>query len=566
MHNLSHPASDVGAIHANPPASSKSSVREPWILVATILGSSMVFIDGTVVNVALPTLQRQLGATAVDVQWVVEAYAIFLAALILVGGALGDRFGRRRVFAIGIVIFTLASMWCGLAPNVGQLIAARAVQGIGGALLTPGSLAIISATIGPATRGRAIGTWSGFTTITSALGPVLGGWIIQSFSWRWIFFLNVPLAVATLAIAFWHVPETRTDDSADARLDWRGAAAATIGLGLLVYGLISAETSGLADARVLVALAGGLVALLAFLLVEARVRRPMMPLWLFSSRAFSGTNLLTFLLYGALGGALYFVPFNLQQVHGYSPAEAGAVFLPFTVIVFSLSRWAGGLVTRYGSKLPLVVGPSIAAAGFLLFAVPGASGSYWTTFFPAIVVLSLGMAITIAPLTTTVMGAVDQQHAGVASGINNAVSRAAGLVAIAILGIIIVGVFNAALTNHLASLHVSPSLHQAVESQKDRLVAINLPAGLSPATHAQMTHAIDDSFLAGFRVVMFCAAALALASAVIAGLMIPGKAPANAADAPQAAPEPLAADGSSRGSSAHLPAVRQRPVRKGTGG
>ncbi|HKD77941.1 MAG TPA: MFS transporter, partial [Ktedonobacterales bacterium] len=527
MHNLSHPASDVGAIHANPPASPKPAVREPWILVATILGSSMVFIDGTVVNVALPTLQRTLGATAVDVQWVVEAYAIFLAALILVGGALGDRFGRRRLFAIGIAVFTIASMWCGLAPNIGQLIAARAVQGIGGALLTPGSLAIISATIGPATRGRAIGTWSGFTTVTSALGPVLGGWIIQSFSWRWIFFINVPLAAATLAIAFWHVPETRADDSTGTRLDWRGAAAATIGLGLLVYGLISAETSGFADARVLIALAGGLVALIAFLLIEARVRTPMMPLSLFSSRAFSGTNLLTFLLYGALGGALYFVPFDLQQVHGYSPAEAGAVFLPFTIIVFSLSRWAGGLVTRYGSKLPLVVGPSIAAVGFLLYAVPGTSGSYWTTFFPAIVVLSLGMAITIAPLTTTVMGAVDQQHAGVASGVNNAVSRAAGLVAIAILGIVIVGVFDGALTGHLTSLQVSPSLHHAIESQKDRLAAINLPSSISQATHAQVTQAINDSFLTGFRVVMFCAAALALASAVIAGFMIPGKAPAS---------------------------------------
>jgi EmrB/QacA subfamily drug resistance transporter len=513
---------DEGVIQSAPECISVAKNIGPWVLAATILGSSMAFIDGTVVNVALPVLQTDLHATAADVQWVVEAYSLFLSALILVGGSLGDSFGRRRIYATGILLFTAASVLCGLSPNVTFLIFTRAVQGVGGALLVPGSLAIISASFAKEQRGRAIGTWSGFTSITSALGPVLGGWLVQYASWRWVFFINIPMAAITLGILFWRVPESR-DEEDKARLDWWGALLATLGLGGIVYGLIESSNLGLANPLVIFALILGVVALIAFLFVEARSSSPMLPLSLFRSKTFSGANLLTFLLYAALGGALYFLPFNLIRVQGYPPTAAGAANLPFIIIMFSLSRWSGGLVSRYGAKLPLIIGPLIAACGFALFAVPGIGGSYWTTFFPAVVVLGLGMAISVAPLTTTVMGAVDVQRAGVASGVNNAVSRAAGLIAIAVLGIVILSVFESSLDSHLAGLHLASATQQMIETQRTKLVGIAIPAGVSNSLYAALERAIDESFVAGFRVVMLICAALAAASALSALLLIEGK-------------------------------------------
>src|SRR2546427_2466290 len=472
---------DEGVMRSAPKATPCAPHTGLWILVATILGSSMAFIDGSVVNVALPVIQRDLNATTSDVQWIVEAYSLFLAALILVGGSLGDHFGRRRIFAIGIAIFTLSSIWCGLSPNVLQLILARAVQGIGGALLVPGSLAIISASFSDEQRGRAIGTWSGFTAITSVAGPVLGGVLVQYASWRWVFFINVPLAVVVLGVLFWRVPESR-DADASRRLDWWGTLLVTVGLGALVYGLIEAGSICFGNTLVLSALAGGIAALLAFLLVEARTPAPMVPLTLFRSRTFSGANLLTLLLYGALGGLTFFLPFNLIQVQGYPPSAAGAAFVPFILIMFLLSRWAGGLVNRYVAKLPLVAGPLITAVGFALFALPdiGSGGdSYWTTFFPAVVVMGVGMVITVAPLTTAVMGAVEERHAGIASGINNAVSRTAGLLAVAVFGIIALAVFTSSLQSHLATLHLSPAVYQVIEGQSTRLAGITIPNTIS---------------------------------------------------------------------------------------
>ncbi|MGH2497781.1 MAG: MFS transporter [Ktedonobacteraceae bacterium] len=494
-----------------------------WVLVATILGSSMAFIDSTVVNVALPVIQTELKATVADVQWVVESYALFLAALILVGGSLGDHYGRRRIYALGITIFTLASMACGFAPNITFLIIARAVQGIGGALLVPGSLAIIGAFFDSEKRGRAIGTWSGFTAITSAFGPVMGGWLVQFASWRWVFFINLPLAAVVLFVLFWRVPESESEEDQRRGLDWWGAMLATLGLGGLVYGLTEANNVGFSSPLVLIALAIGIVALIIFLVMEARIKAPMLPLNLFRSPTFSGANLLTLLLYAALGGALFFLPFNLIRVQGYSPTAAGAANLPFVLILFTLSRWSGGLVARYGAKIPLIIGPLIAAAGFVLFALPGIGGSYWTTFFPAVVVLGIGMAVAVAPLTTAVMGSVDPQRVGIASGINNAVARAAGLMAIAVLGIVALVTFSSNLDSGLSALSLPPGVHTMLIAQQNKLVGIAIPGGLSSATQAAIQQAISESFVTSFRVIMLVAAALALVSALSSFLLIEGK-------------------------------------------
>jgi EmrB/QacA subfamily drug resistance transporter len=508
----------IRAGSADAPCSKRAA---PWVLAATILGSSVTFIDSTVVNVALPVLQRELGTDIVGAQWVVESYSLMLSALILVGGSLGDRWGRRRVFSAGLVLFTLASAACGLSQTTTQLIAARAVQGVGAAMLVPGSLAIISASFSKEDRGRAIGTWSGFTAISAGVGPVLGGWLVENVSWRWIFFINLPLAALVLLITWRHVPESR-DDSAGERVDIVGAAAATLGLGGVVYGLLESGARGFRDSRVAASLLTGIALLVIFVIVERRRgRRAMMPLALFRSPTFAGANLLTFFLYGALGGLMFFLPFNLIQVQGYSATAAGAALLPFVLTMFALSRWAGGLVRRYGAKLPLVLGPVVAGAGFALFALPGAdAGSYWTSFFPAVMLMSLGMAASVAPLTTTVMGAVEERHAGVASGVNNAVSRTAGLISIAALGIVMTGAFARNFDARLQSLGVPAETRAALESQASRLAGIAIPEQLNDETRRAVKRAVEESFVGGFRVVILIAAALALASALFALLKL----------------------------------------------
>src|SRR5438046_3188417 len=488
---------------------SKSSGR--WVLAATTLASSLAFIDGTVVNVALPALQKNLNATIVDVQWVIEAYSLLLAALLLVGGSLGDHYGRRRIFLVGIALFALASAWCGFAANIGQLIAARAVQGLGAALLDPGSLAIISSSFPEDQRGRAIGTWSGFSAITAAIGPVIGGWLIEHVSWRAVFFINIPLALLVILMSLWRVPESSDKESAG--LDWWGAILGALGLGALVYGLIESSRLGFSDRSVVAALVAATLLLAFFLIVEARVPNPMLPLTLFRSRTFAGANLLTFLLYGALGGTLFFLPLNLIQVQHYSATAAGAAFLPFILIMFLLSRWAGGLVERYGPRLPLVVGPLIAACGFALFMLPSVGGSYWTNFFPATVVLGLGMAISVAPLTTTVMNSVVQNRVGIASGVNNAVARSAGLIAIAALGIVMLQVFNHVLDRRLAEWNVPASVSRSLQVERTKLADMALPGDQDPATRQLIRRALEASFVSGFRVVMIIGTALSLAGA-----------------------------------------------------
>jgi EmrB/QacA subfamily drug resistance transporter len=411
------------------------SVKVPWVLVAAILGSAMTFIDSTAVNVSLPVIQRELHTTNGQTQWVIEGYALFLSALILSGGALGDVYGRRRVFAAGIMLFAIASLACALAGNITVLIVARCIQGIGGALSTPGSLALISAAYDNDTRGRAIGLWSGFSALTSAVGPVIGGWLTQDFSWRYVFLINVPLAIAVLVILALRVPESR-DESADRKIDVIGAALATAGLGSLVYGLIEMN-AGRVSVSALGAVLAGIALLTAFVVFERRTPDPMVRCDLFASRPFSVANVYTFLLYTAMGGSLYFVPFVLINVHHYSPTAAGGALLPFIFIMVVSSRWSGGLVARTGPRKPLLLGSILAGLGFLAYALPGSDGSYWTTFFPAAAILGLGGALFVAPLTTTVMNSVAVEHSGVASGVNNAVARTAGLIGVALLGIVV---------------------------------------------------------------------------------------------------------------------------------
>jgi EmrB/QacA subfamily drug resistance transporter len=487
------------------------------VLAVTILGSSMAFVDGTVVNVALPALQNAFHASLADVQWVVESYALMLAALLLVGGSLGDLLGRRKVYVVGVVVFAVASAGCGLARTIDTLIGCRAIQGLGAALLVPGSLALITAFFPEETRGRAIGTWSGFTAIAAAIGPVIGGWLIEYSSWRWVFFLNLPLALAILLLAP-KVPESR-NVNASRHVDWPGALLVTLGLGGVTYALIEWPARARYGGHVVV-VAGvlGVVALAGFVAVEYWSRAPMVSLALFRSRNFTGANLLTLFLYASLGGLLFFFPMDLIQIQHYSTTQAGAAFLPFVAIMFGLSRWAGGLVARYGSRLPLTVGPLVAACGMALFAIVRQGGSYWTTFFPAVVVMGVGMAISVAPLTTTVMNAVPESESGVASGINNAVSRLASLLAVAIFGAILVMVFNHSLDQALLPLALTSADRAQVEIARPLLAAAHDP-------NPMVQRAISESFVNGYRCVIWIATALAAVSAITARLLIEPGAP-----------------------------------------
>jgi EmrB/QacA subfamily drug resistance transporter len=420
-------------IHATRGAVDCTVVQQRWVLAATIMASSIAYIDESVVNVALPAIGRDLAAAAATLQWVINAYTLCLAAFVLVGGAAGDRLGRRRVFIAGVVLFGAASLACGLAHEVTLLIAARAVQGVGAALLIPCSLAIIGAAFPEAERGRAIGTWAGFSAIAAAVGPLLGGWIVDHLTWQTIFLINPVLGLGALWIAWRRLPES-VDPHASSGIDWRGALLAFAGLGGMAFGLIALPDRGLRDGAVVASLIGGIGLLALFVWHERRAPAPMMPTGLFRSRTFSGINALTLLLYGALGGAFFLLPFDLIAVHGYSATEAGAVFLPFTAIMAVLSRWSGGLLDRFGARLPLIVGPTIVAAGFALFALAGSTTSYALAFLLPVSVVGLGMAVTVAPLTTAVIAAVPGDQTGVASGINNAVSSVASLFAIAVFG------------------------------------------------------------------------------------------------------------------------------------
>jgi EmrB/QacA subfamily drug resistance transporter len=514
---------DEAVIRTGAPAKPCAEEYRSWVLAATILGSSMAFIDSTVVNVALPALQSDLHATVVDVQWVVESYGLFLSALILVGGALGDSLGRRAMFLLGVVAFAVASVGCGLSSSIRSLVGWRSVQGLAAAFLVPGSLSIIASSFDETSRGKAIGTWAGFTTMTTALGPVLGGWLIEHASWHWIFFINLPIAVTVLVISLWHVPESH--NSAARIVDWLGAATATLGLAGLVYGFVESPVLGWMHARVVSSLIVGIASLVLFLFVEKTVAKPMVPLNLFNSLSFSGANLLTLFLYAALGIFFFVFPLNLIQIQKYSATATGAAALPMILLMFLLSRWSGGLIIRYGPKIPLMVGPLTAAAGFLLFAVPDVRAHYWTAFFPGFIVLGLGMALTVAPLTTVVMTSVDQQRSGTASGINNAVARVAAVLSVAVLGVVMVAAFDHSLRDSLASLNLNSAITHELESNVARLGNLDAPYGVDPHTAATIRSSIAQAFVFAFRLIMLICCSLATASAAVAWWKIPSKLP-----------------------------------------
>jgi EmrB/QacA subfamily drug resistance transporter len=410
--------------------------RARWVLLATVLGSGLAFIDGTVVNVALPSIGESLDAGVSGLQWTINAYTLTLASLILLGGSLGDRFGRRRVFVIGVVWFAVASLLCGIAPNVEALVAARAVQGIGGALLTPGSLAILQSSFRPEDRMRAIGAWSGLGGIAGAAGPFLGGYLVQSVGWRWVFLINLPLAVAVVLVATRHVPES-SDPQASHSLDVIGAALGALGLGALTYGLIAWQELGPGSPAVLLSLLGGLAGLAGFVWREHAARAPMLPLGIFSSAAFTATNIVTFAVYGALSGLFFFLVLALQVVSDFSPITAGAALLPVTVLMLLLSSRMGALSTRIGPRIPMTVGPLVAASATLWLTQVDDSASYLGDVLPPVALFGLGLSITVAPLTATVLAAASDRHAGIASGVNNAVARVAGLLAVAALPLVV---------------------------------------------------------------------------------------------------------------------------------
>jgi len=406
-----------------------------WVLAATVLGSSLAFIDATVVNVALPRIGEALGARLSDLTWVINAYTLTLASLILLGGSLGDRLGRRRVFVVGVVWFALASLLCGLAPNVQALIAARGLQGVGGALLTPGSLAILQSSFRPEDRGRAIGAWSGLAGIGGAAGPFIGGWLVQVSSWRWIFFINLPVALAVVLISQRQVPETR-DPMAPRHVDVAAAVLGAVGLGGVTNGLIAWQNTGPGNAEVLVSLLAGVAALIGFVVRERTAAEPMLPLDIFASPVFRATNAATFAIYAALGGVFFWLVLQLQVVAGFSPIAAGLALLPVTGLMLVLSARMGGLAQRIGPRVPMTVGPLLCAVGVAGLTRLGAGASYLTDVLPPVVLFGLGLSATVAPLTATTLAAVPEQHAGLASGVNNAVARVAGLLCVAVLPLV----------------------------------------------------------------------------------------------------------------------------------
>jgi EmrB/QacA subfamily drug resistance transporter len=492
-----------------------------WVLVATIIASGMSFITTTSIGVLLPAMQRELELDGAQMIWVANAYTLFLSSLILVGGALGDRLGRKRVFMAGIGLFALASIACGLATGGNQLIVARGIQGVGAALMVPTSLAVLSASFPPERRGRAIGLWSTFTSASIALGPALGGVLAGAGLWRLVFFLNVFLAVVALAAARQISPMEPVDRAG--RIDWLGAVLVTLGLALLTLGFSQGPGRGWGNPLVVGALISGVAALMVFVLWQKRGAHPLLPLELFRSATFSGGNLLTLFLYMALQSVFFFLPLNLIQIQGYPESLAGLTTLPFIILLTVLSPWAGTLVDKIGPRLPLIAGPLLAGGGMILMGMAGLTGGpadYWLRFFPGIALVGVGMGLTVAPLTTAVMKAAPDERAGAASGINNAVANTAGVLAVAVLGALALAVFARLLGATTAELPLSEAARQSLQVEAGKLAGATVPPMIGVELAGRVQAAIDLAFANTFRVVMLAAGGLAWFGALISALLI----------------------------------------------
>ncbi len=509
----------------NPVSSSEislSSSTGKWILTSTILASSMAFIDSTALNVILPSLQRDLQANGTDIFWILNAYLLMLASLILVGGSLGDKLGRKKVFMIGIAIFMVGSAACGLSPTVEWLIGARAVQGIGGALMIPGSLSIISATFHNKEKGKAIGTWSAATVLVTVGGPILGGALGDAGLWRAIFFINLPIGLASLIVLRLKVPES-SDDSMDHRLDYAGAITVVLGLALLTFGFLEIPELGWQHWKVYSSVAAGFLFMIGFVRIEQVKDNPMVPLNLFRDKTFAGANLLTFLLYAGLAIAMLFLSLNLVQIQGYQQVQAGMTMLPLTILLASLARWVGGLVDRFGPRWFLVSGSLLAGLGFFWFSQVGITEGpteFWTTYFPGIMLFGLGMALTVVPLTTTVMSSVEDQHAGTASGINNSMTRTANVFANAAIGALAVVLFTDFLAPVIDSLSLTDNVEQSVMQQAVNLGDAQVPESVSTDQQTEVKQAYEQAFITMFNQIMYISAGLAWLSAVTALVLI----------------------------------------------
>lgn len=502
------------------------STQGKWIMASTILASSMGFIDGTALNVALPSLQSSLGAKGTDLFWILNAYLLMISALILIGGSLGDKLGRKKIFVTGICVFVVGSVVCGFSPTVPFLIGFRAFQGIGGALMIPGSLAIISTSINPEEEGKAVGTWSAATMIVTVGGPILGGWLADAGVWRYIFFINVPIGAITLLILFLKV-QVNENGGKDKSVDFRGAISIALGLASLTYGCLRLPVTGFNHAPIYLSLGAGVLLLAAFFWLESRSAHPMMPLKLFASRQFSGTNLLTFFLYGGLGAGMLFLSLNTIQIQGYTQLQSGLTLLPFTFIMIALSRLAGKLSDKYGPRLFLTAGPLISSVGLLLLSFVGLTGgpaTYWKTFLPGIAVFAIGMSMTVAPLTATVMSSVSTEFSGIASGVNNAMTRLANVFSNAILGGLAVLYFIGALNSNIASLKLAPTQQQAVMTQAPNLGDAKVPASITDAGQkASVQKAYKESFVVAYDRIMRIASGLAMLGGIIGWITIRNK-------------------------------------------
>lgn len=498
------------------------STEGKWIMVSTILASAMAFIDSTALNVILPSLQKSLNASGTDIFWILNAYLLMLASLILIGGSLGDKLGRRKVFMVGILIFIVGSAACGFANSIIVLVAFRIVQGIGGALMIPGSLALISTSINEQERGKAIGTWSAFTTIVTIGGPVLGGALGDAGLWRFIFFINVPIGMAVL-LSLWLKVKESIDENENHILDFPGAITIALSLAAITFGFLRIPAVGLANWQVYCSLIAGVILLISFIVIESKSKHPMMPLQLFANMTFSGANLLTFFLYAGLGAGLLFLSLNLVQIQGYSQLQSGLTFLPFTILMISVARFAGSLADKHGPRLFLIAGPAIAGTGMLMLSfVQQTNGpsAYWTTFFPGILILGLGMSFTVAPLTTTVMGSVSTNFSGTASGINNAMTRISSVFANAIFGALAVLFFSGALNNQIKTLSLNNNNKEVIVAQAGNLGNAKVPTQISNQYKIPIEKAYHISFINAYANIMRISAMLGFLGALMAVVFI----------------------------------------------